>query len=202
MSENFNTLAAFAHGLLLHEGTGRPPNGSVQMSADEGPVVGRVLDDGRFVVSGYGVSAQQVHLHIHANSAQYRAGFTDVLVVVQIPPGADFDPEPPAVPTPLVDLGAVLLPADPVNLRGRVVDASNPGAAVAGASVELMHGGPNAISPVMTDAGGHYRFDEIVVKAPITIQFSKLDFQTETRSLLLDFGKLINEENARLQPLP
>lgn len=202
MSESFNTQAAFAAGLILHEGTGRPLDGSIQMSADEGFVVGKVLHDGRFVVSGYGPFAQQVHLHIHAKSEQYIAGFTDLDVLVQIPPGADFDPEPPAAPTPLVELGTIFLPADPVNLRGRVLDAGNPDVPLDGATVEITHGGPNVIGPVVTDAEGYYRLDGIAVVAPATIQFSKANFQTEARSLLLDFGKSINEEHARLLPSP
>jgi hypothetical protein len=199
MTEAFNPQAAFATGLLLHEGTGRPVDGQIEISADEGPVIGKVFADGRFVVSSYARFANQVHLHVHASSAQYRAGFTDFPVVVPIPPGADFDPDPPVVPTPLVDLGTILLPADSVNLRGRVMNAADPELPIAGATVEVLHSGPNPISPALTDSDGYYRFDEIVVKAPATIKCSTVS-HTETRRLLLDYGKLINEEHFRLLP--
>jgi hypothetical protein len=198
MTESFNPHAAFATGLLLHEGTGRPLDGQIEISADEGPVVGKVFSDGRFVVSSYAQFVNQVHLHVHANSAQYRTGSTDFPILVPIPPGADFDPDPPAIPTPLVDVGTILAPADAVNLRGRVLNAADPELPVSGATVEVFHSGA-PIGPVLTDGDGYYRFDEIVVKAPATIQCSTVS-HSETRRLLLDYGKLINEEHFHLLP--
>jgi Carboxypeptidase regulatory-like domain len=201
VTESFNPQAAFATGLIVHEGTGRPLDGEIQITADEGEVSARVLESGRFVVSSYARFDGQVHLKIRAASPQYRAGSAGLDVAVAIPPGADFDPDPPATPTPLVDLGTLLLPADPVNLRGRAVNAADTEQPLDGAAIEITHAGPDAIAPVLTDGDGYYRFDEIVVRAPATIQCSKPNFQTETRLLLLDYGRLVNEEYFRLPPV-
>lgn len=199
MSETFLTQVAFVTGRVLHEGTGRPVDGELSITADEGYVVGKYFADGRFVVSGYS-RFPQATLRLRVTSAQYRAGFFEQTVLAAIPPGADFDPPPPASPDPLVDLGTILLPADPVNLRGRVVLAADPSVPVDGAELTVTHAGPVAVAPALTDADGYFRFDEIAVRAPAQIQCAKAGFDAVTRTLLLDFGRLINEEYFRLRP--
>ena len=209
MTPDVITQTAFATGRIIHEGTGRPPVGAVTFAAAEGPVVGRVLEDGTFALSGYlnflfpNLAAQnyQLTLTISLTSPQYRSGrFERTLAPVVVPLGSDFDPAPPAAPDPLVNFGTIILAADPVNIRGRVVEAANPGTPVGGASVEVLHAGP-PIAAAAADASGRYRFDDIGVTAPAQIRCSAPTFKTITRDLLLDFGRLINEENFRLSPV-
>ena len=140
-----------------------------------------------------------LHLDIHADSAQFHPGFIDHPVLVTIPGGPSFDPDPPTTPRALVVVPTVLLPADPTNVRGRVVEAHNPETPISGATLELLQGGP-PISAVTTDADGRYRFNDVTVLAPSQIRCSKAGFKTEARPLLVDFGKLINEEYFRLAP--
>jgi hypothetical protein len=198
---------AYASGVILHKGTGRPLDGEIQITAEEGTVVGKVLADGTFVVSGY-EKFTGLSLHISAQSPMYRAGHVELAhPAVLFPPGADYDPEPPALPTALFDVGLVLLPADEVNVRGLVVEASNPESPISGATVEIQHDGPTF--QTFTDSAGRYRFEEEVnatvqiingkvVTTPPKITCSATGFVSVTRNLLLDYSKLVNEENFRL----
>ena len=180
MTPDAITQTAFATGRVIHQGTGRPPVGVVAFAAAEGPVVGKVLEDGTFAISAYlnflfpNLASQNYPftLTVSVTSPQYRSGkFERTLAPVAIPLGSEFDPAPPAAPDPLIDFGTVVLAADPVNIRGRVVEAANPGTPVVGATVEVLHAGP-PIPAVATDADGRYRFDEIGVTAPAQIQCS------------------------------
>jgi|GEM_PF-1486911 len=208
MTPDVITQVAFVTGRILHQGTGRPVVGQVRLIAKQGPVVSKVLDDGTFAVSGHlrflfpDLAAQpyQLDLTIRADSPQFQSGFIEQSLVVAIPMGRSFDPNPPTVPDALVDVGTILLPADPVNVRGRVFEAENPGTPISGATVRVLHAGPPI--PAVTGADGRYRLDGITVIAPAQIQCSEpMNFKPETRALLLDFGKLINEENFRLAPI-
>ncbi|HEY0078511.1 MAG TPA: carboxypeptidase-like regulatory domain-containing protein [Pyrinomonadaceae bacterium] len=201
--DSYLAQVAYVTGRLLHEGTGRAVVGDIEITADEGEVFGRVFEDGRFVVSAYEKFAA-LHLHIRARSEQYRAGEVTHAVVATIPPADDFDPETPTPPAPLVDLGDILLPGDEVNIRGRVTEAADPDAPILGAEVTITHAGPagTEITPVLTDSDGRFRFDEVRVWSPASISAFANGFQTETRALLPDYGRLVNEEHFRLPPPP
>lgn len=203
------TQVAFATGRILHQGTGEPVIGEIQITAKEGPVVDKVLADGTFAISGdlkllfphLDTQNYQLNLTIRANTAQYRAGFINHTLLVAIPGGSNFDPDPPLTLGALVDIGTILLPADSINIRGRVVEAKNPDTPISGATVEVLHAGP-PIPAATTKADGGYRFDDITVTAPARIRCSEpMNFKPETRTLLIDFGKLVNEESFRLPPL-
>ena len=209
MTPDAITQTAFATGRLLHEGTGKPPVGAVKFTAAEGPVVGKLHEDGTFAISAYlnflfpNLASQNYPftLTVSLTSPQYRSGkFERTLAPVVVPVGTDFDPAPPAAPDPLIDFGTILLAADPVNIRGRVVEAANPATPVVGATVEVLHAGP-PVPNAGAGADGRYRFDDIGVTAPAQIRCSAPTFKTVTRDLLLDFGRLVNEENFRLPPV-
>ena len=205
------TQVAFATGRIIHQGTGESVSGEIRLTSPEGPIIGKVRDDGTFALSGYlqflfpDLASQpyQLTLTIRAVSAQYRAGSVELTLPPQtIPAGANFDPLPPAtVPTALIDYGTVVLPADPLIIRGRVVEAEDPSTPIAGATVEILHGGP-PVPAVTTGADGRYRFNPLVLTAPTEIRCAEpVRFRTITRNLLLDYGQLVNEENFRLPPL-
>lgn len=207
MSIDVITQVAFATGRIIHQGTGEELVGEIQITAQEGPVISKVLDDGTFVLSGYlrflfpnlAIQNYNLNLTIHARSPQYRQGFIEQQVMLPIPIGSDFDPDPPTVADPLIDMGPIVLAADPITIRGQVVDAANPDQAIQNATVEIVHPGP-AIAPRITNAEGRYSFDNITVTAPAQIQCSAAGFGNVTRVLLLNFGYLVNEENFRLPP--
>jgi hypothetical protein len=208
MTPDIITQVAFVTGTILHQGTGQPVVGEVRLRAKQGPVTSKVLEDGRFAVSGYlrflfpdlATQPYLLDLTIRADSPQFKTGFIEQPLVVAIPMGRRFDPDPPTVPDPLIDVGTILLPGDPVNVRGRVFDGANPGTPINGATVEVLHTGP-VVAPVLTGTDGSYRIDGITVTAPAQIRCSKLPaFPIETRNLLLDFGRQVNEENFRLAP--
>lgn len=212
------TQVAFATGRILHKGTGRPLDGEINITAREGPLASKILPDGTFALSGAPeilfpeLSAQGyvLHLNIRAKSAQYRDGFIDLPFSLSVAQNSAFDPPPPAAPTALVDAGTIFLPADPVNVRGVVVEAANPSNPIPSAQVKITHG--DAPLTASTDSQGRYRLDGVQVTAPsqlvngVTVtslpqvECSKANFKTETRNLMLDYGKLVQEENFRLPP--
>ncbi len=200
---------AFVTGRILHQGTGRPVDGVVKLSARQGRVTSTIREDGTFAVSGdlnflfpdLATQPYTVDLTIRAESLQFRTGFREQALPIVLPAGIDLDPTPPASPDPMVDVGTVFLPGDPVNVRGRVTDAANPSTPIAGAQVEILHPGP-AIAPVLTGADGRYQIDNVAIQAPSQIRASEpINFVTQTRTLLLDFGLTVNEENFRLAPV-
>jgi hypothetical protein len=207
MSADVITQVAFATGRIIHQGTGLELVGEINISAEEGPVISKLLDDGTFVLSGYlaflfpELNSQNydLNLTIRARSFQYRQGFIERQLMVTIPMGSDFDPDPPTPADPLVDMGTIVLPADPITIRGRVVEAENPDQPIQNATVEILHAGP-AIASTTTNADGRYSFDNVTVTAPAQIRCSSIGFGTLTRASLLDFGYLVNEENFRLPP--
>ena len=207
MSTDVITQVAFATGRIIHQGTGRELVGEIQINAQQGPVITRMLDDGTFVLSAYlgflfpDLNSQNYNLNltIQARSPQYRQGFMERQVIVNIPMGSAFDPNPPTPPDALINMGTIVLDADPITIRGLVVEAENVDQPIQNATVEVLHAGP-AIAPETTDADGRYSFDNITVTAPAQIRCSEASFGTVTRVLLLDFGYLVNEENFRLPP--
>ena len=201
------TQAAFARGRILHGGTGLPVVGDIEFTAREGPVVGRVLADGTFVLSGYltflfpllATQAYTLNLSVRVSSPQLRAGAVTLPLVLNVPAGPSFDPDPPAAPRALIQSPTVLLAADPLSIRGRVVEAEDPTAPIQNATVEVLHAGA-AIAPFVTGTDGLYRFDSVTLVAPVEVRASHASFQTVTRAMRPEYGLLVNEENFRLPP--
>jgi hypothetical protein len=188
---------AMVVGRILHRGTGEPVVGRLQFAAVEGPVLGKVLTVGRFAISGRpelllpGLPGQSLRLTVRADSPQYRQGFVEQAVTVPVPIGTTFDPP--------IDVGTLLLPADPVNVRGRVVEARNPDTAVAGATVEVLQGGV-VTDTTVSGGDGRFRFDDVAVVAPAELRCASVGFATLTLPLRIDFGLLVNDVRVRLAP--
>lgn len=184
---------AMVMGRIVHAGTGEAPVGRVAVSVAEGPVWSRILDDGTFVVSGHlpllfavvPGPPYTVHLRIRADSPQYRQGFVAQDRTVTVPAGWDF--------LRPWDAGTITLPADPVTIRGRVVEGSDPSVAVANARVELLPSGAFRMTPLE----GTYRFDNVTV-APTDQIRCRLGTRTVTRPLRVDFTRAFHEEYFRL----
>jgi hypothetical protein len=216
--------AAFIKGRILHQGTGEPVVGRVHITAREGFVVDKMLADGTFAVSGdleqlfpkLSSQSYPLTLTIRADSAQFRQNFVEYSFLVTIPVGSNFDPKPPALPSPLINVGTIRLPVDPavdptanpvvfqenmqVNIRGRVVPAKDPDIPINGAVVSILQSSVVTHSTT-TNAQGSYRFDNIIVKAPAQIKCSASGFVSQNpRILQVDFSKSINEEYFRLAP--
>ena len=145
MSSDLSKLSAFVTGRVIHQGTGEPVLGAVRITSPEGRVWSRVLDDGTFVVAADlemlmpDLATQQydINLMIRADSQQFRPGFIERTEPVSVPAGSDFDPDPPATPPdPLISLGTIAFAADPINIRGRVIQAENPDQGIPGATVD------------------------------------------------------------------
>lgn len=207
MTSDVITQAAFARGRILHGGTGEPVVGDIEFTAREGPVVSRVLADGTFVLSGYldflfpelATQAYTLNLTIRVTSPQLRAGAATLPLVLNVPAGPSFDPDPPNAPRALIQIPTILLGADPLTIRGRVVEAEDPTAPIQNASVEVLHAGP-AVPPAVTGADGRYRLNNITLVAPVQVRVSHANFQTVTRAMRPEYGLLVNEENFRLPP--
>jgi hypothetical protein len=217
MTLNYDEIeqVSLVTGQILHEGTGKPVIGDIRITVLEGDVVGKVLEDGTFVISGQpkllfpelSSKAYKLNLKIRAESLQFRQGFAEVNLSVIIPqaiPNKDPFERPISKKTP-ADLSPILilLSADPVNLGGYVFDAKNLGTRVANATLELLQ--PITVTnSTSTSANprdlGRYRFNNITVKAPAKIKCSAPNFLSETRDLLIDFTKSLNEEYFRLVP--
>lgn len=116
---------ALVKGKIIHLGTGKPIVGKIRITAKQGPVVSKILDDGTFVLSGYierlfpklATQDYQLTLNIRADSAQFQQGNVEEPRSVTIPMVFRFD-----FP---IDIGTVALKADRVNVRGQVTDASH-----------------------------------------------------------------------------
>jgi hypothetical protein len=181
--------------------------GDIDFTAREGPVVSRVLADGTFVLSGYldflfpqlATQAYTLNLRVRVTSPQLRAGAVTLPRVLNVPAGLSFDPDPPNAPRALIQIPTILLAADPLTIRGRVVEAEDPTAPIQNASVEVLHAGP-AIAAEPTGADGRYRFDDVVLVAPVQVRASHANFLTVTRAMRPEYGLLVNEENFRLPP--
>jgi Carboxypeptidase regulatory-like domain len=207
MTRDVIKQAAFARGRVLHGGTGEPVAGDIEIVAREGPVVTKFLPSGEFVLSGHlgflfpdlAATAYKLNLTMTVTSEQFSAGRLTRALVLNVPAGASFDPDPPTAARPLIQIPTVNLPADPITIRGRVVKAEDPTAAIAGATVTLTHAGA-AIPPAATGADGRYSFDGVTLVAPVVIQAAKAGFVTISRGIRPEYGLLVNEENFRLSP--
>ena len=204
---------ALVTGRILHQGTGEPVLGRVNITVREGEVVNKLLKDGTFVLSGQPellfphLSSQsyKINLDIWVESPQFQKGFAEANIAVTIPSGWSFNrpvsKQEPASTSTIV----ILLPADPVNIGGYVLNAANPENRIPNATVEVLQGG-TVTNSTTTSANvsdrGRYRFNNISVLAPAKIRCSADNFQTETRNLFIDFSQLLIEEYFRLVPLP
>ncbi|MDO8127717.1 MAG: carboxypeptidase-like regulatory domain-containing protein [Candidatus Brocadiales bacterium] len=208
MSSDVIKQAAFVAGKIIHQGTGKPIVGKIRITAKEGPVVCKILEDGTFVLSGdlrllfpkLADQAYQLSLRIRAESEQFSKGFIEEQLPVMIPRYSNFDPDSNVASDPPIYAGTIRLSADTVNIRGRVVKAKDPDTGIQNATVKVLHSGGTTPS-AQTDAKGRYRIDNIPnFQAPAEIECSATGLETEKRKLLIDFGKLVNEENFRLAP--
>ena len=201
------TQVVFARGRILHQGTGKHVVGTARLTADEGPIVGTFLPDGVFAISGYldflfpqlALHPYLLHLTLSVFSPQFRSGEYTQSLLLNIPQNAQFDPDPPAIPQPPRDLGTILLLADPIQLRGQVVQARNPFTPIPNVTVEVIHTGPPAST--LTGVDGRYRLDDVVLTAPAQLRCSAPTFRTITIDLLVSYLELLHEENFRLMPI-
>ena len=192
---------ALIHGQILHGGTGLPIAGRVSLVALEGSIYYRVFKNGRFVVSGKvdrlfpQLSAQPytLTLRIRAESTQFHAGYAEALQSVAIPQGSSFQMP---IALPLLD-STFYFPADPVNVRGGVVEAGDAEVGIDGATVEILQGNV-AIASTVTNSEGRYRLNNVTLTAPTVIQCSAPGFDSVTRSLLVDFSRFVHREDFRL----
>ncbi len=190
---------AVASGKILHEGTGKPIDGSISVDADECAIVGHFLEDGNFAVSTWpaiefpdlATQAYLLTLAISVESKQFVEGSYEETRVVPIPMGSTFEPP--------IDLGLIQLPADPVDIGGRVFKARDPDTPIANATVKLVQGASVTATEV-TDADGRYRFNQVPVLAGAKLECSAATFRTVERPLLIDFRQLLHEEYVRLPP--
>jgi hypothetical protein len=191
---------AVAIGQILHQGTGKPVDGSISIRALEVPIHGTFLEDGNFAVSTWpdmylpdlAAQAYQLTLTIRADSQQFIEGFYETEVVVPVPAGSTFEPP--------IDLGILELMADPLCLGGRVVEAQNPDTVISNATIDLIRGG-TTVNTTQTDTEGRYRFDLITVLPDTDIKCSAPNFTDVQRKLSVDFGKLLSEEYFQLPPI-
>lgn len=206
MSERISQVV-FMAGQVIHQGTGKPPIGRVSVTALEGPLLSRFLEDGRLALSGDLArlmprphpAPYDFHLTLQVDSPQFRSGRLILQRTVSIPSNLDFAPSPPTVPAPPHNLGVILLPAEPVNIRGRVVDARNPTNILSTAVVAVTS--PLGTTSV-TATGGEYRLDNLVVQAPATISCTlSPTFKPITRILQLDYRLPVNEERFQMLPV-
>lgn len=198
-SSDIHIQKALVTGRILHKGTGTAINGTITMTSDEGSIVVNVRADGTFAVSGepnllfpkLATLNATFHLHIRAESAQFRAGHAEKTVIVALAAGEDFNPP--------VAIGDVLFDADHVYIRGRVVSGAEPFPVVNGATVDLL--APIVVATTVTAADGTYAFDNIVVLAPVSVRCSHGSYITQTRALGIDYGVPVNELSFRMHPV-
>jgi hypothetical protein len=207
MSERVSQVV-FLTGRVIHQGTGKPPIGQVHVTAREGPLLSRILEDGTIALSGDlalllpkpHVGPYQFNLTFEVISPQFKAGKLLLQRLQPVPSNLDFAPNPPAIPAPPVNMGIILLPADPVNLRGRVVQARNPNTAISGATVRVTS--PLGTNTTTSSATGAYRLDNLLVQAPATISCTmNPTFKPINRVLQLDYRLPVNEEQFQLLPV-
>jgi hypothetical protein len=215
--------AAFITGRILHRGTGLPIQGQIQIKARDVPIVAKVLDDGTFVISGatdqifpqLNAQAYSIELNIQAVSGQFRRGLVEYARLENIPAGISFDPDAVEPFRSLIDLGNIYLPVDPaidssadptvyqdnllVEIRGRILQAKKPEENFpTPPKVQVVVDGAAPIEEVVANADGRYRFSSIVMRLPAEIRCSASGFQPIRRPLLVDFGKVVNQEDFRL----
>lgn len=186
-------------GRILHQGTKQPVNGLIQITTQFVSIASKLLANGIFAISGrpellfpnLNSQSYTFSLKILVESTEFRQGKVEVPLPVTVNTGETFN-----LP---VDVGDIYVPADLVTIRGRVIQAKNPQAPIANATVEVQSTDPSIPSTV-TDADGRYSLTEVAVLAPAEINCSAVGFKPQKRILLLDFSKVINNESFRLAP--
>lgn len=207
---------ALVTGKILHEGTGKPVIGTVQITVQEPPVIDKILSDGTFVLSGrpellfpgLALKAYQLRLNIRATSLQFRQGFAEKTLTVTIPKGWSFEqPISKVLPTSSSTI-LVLFPTEPVFIRGYVFDIDNPGMGIPNATVKIQQGVNTFTALTSTDIErkGKYSFQAsgdptkpqaftITATNPATISCSATGFKpSPSRPLAIDFERSLHEE--------
>ena len=199
MSVDVIEQAALVTGKLLHRGSARPIHGAVRFEAVEGPVYGKVLDDGTFAVTGHSAfltrlaGPWKLNLRIRVFSPELTTRDVTEALAVNIAP-----------PT-ITDVGTLAFPMSAANIapniartiRGTVVDDVDPNPPVAGATIEIKDSAPATFS-TLTDAQGRFSFDDLVVIGPATIECTAATFKPQKRELLIDFHFALHEMRFRL----
>ncbi|MBW4518177.1 MAG: hypothetical protein KME16_00395 [Scytolyngbya sp. HA4215-MV1] len=213
---------ALVTGKILHEGTGQPVIGTVQITVQELPVIDQIWSDGTFILSGrpallfpeLALKDYQLHLNIRTTSLQFRQGFAEKTLIVTIPKGWNFEqPVSKALPISTSTI-LVLFPAEPVFIRGYVFDVDNPGVGIANATVKIQQGMTTFITLTSADIErkGKYSFQDpsdptkpqaftITATSPATISCSATGFKpSPNRPLAIDFERSLHEEYFSLIP--
>lgn len=213
---------ALVMGKILHEGTGQPVIGTVQITVQEPPVIDKILSDGTFVLSGrpellfpeLALKAYQLQLNIRATSLQFRQGFAEKTLTVTIPKGWNFEQLVSKVLPTSSSTILVLLPSEPVFIRGYVFDVDNPGVGIPNATVKIEQGVNTFTTLTSADVEhkGKYSFQDpgdpikpqaftIIATSPATISCSATGFKPSLNRLLaIDFERSLHEEYFHLVP--
>jgi len=207
---------ALVTGRILHEGTGKPVIGTIQITTKEFPIIEKVLNDGTFVLSGrpellfseLALKDYPVHLTIRATSSQFGQGVVERSLTVTIPKGWSFEqPISKELPTSTSAI-LVLLPAEPVFIRGYVFDVDDPGVGIANVTVKIQQGVKTFTALTIADFknNGKYSFQDtgdptklqaftITTTNPATISCSATNFKSiPNRPLVIDFERSLHEE--------
>jgi hypothetical protein len=213
---------ALVKGRILHEGTGKPVIGKIQITVQESSVIDKILSDGTFVLSGrpellfpeLALKDYQLHLTIKATSPQFRQGFVEKSLIVTIPRGWNFEQfiskELPASTSSI----QVLFPAEQVFIRGYVFDVDNPGTGIPNATVKIQQGANTftTLTSMDVEGKGRYSFQDtrdptkpqaftITAMNAATISCSASGFQSIlNRLIVIDFERSIHEEYFHLRP--
>jgi hypothetical protein len=207
---------ALVTGKILHEGTGKPVIGTVQITVQEPSVIGKILNNGIFILSGRSellfpelvLKDYQLHLNIRATSLQFRQGFSQKALTVTIPKGWSFEqPVSKVLPSSSSTI-LVLLSAEPVFIRGYVFDVDDPGVGIPNATVKIEQGVNTFTTLTSADVErkGKYTFQDpgdltkpqaftITATSPATISCTATGFKSIlNRPLAIDFERSLHEE--------
>ncbi|MEH1867432.1 MAG: hypothetical protein V7K69_20815 [Nostoc sp.] len=213
---------ALLTGKILYEGTGKPVIGTVKITVQESLVIDKSLSDGTFVLSGrpellfpeLALKNYQLHLSIRATSPQFQQGLAEKSLTVTIPKGWNFEqPISKELPTSTSTI-LVLLPAEPVFIRGYVFDVDNPGMGIPNATVKIQQGSNTftTLTSTNVERKGRYSFQDtsdptklqafiITATNPATISCSATGFKSILdRPLAIDFERSMHEEYFYLLP--
>lgn len=218
MIPDITKQAAFITGRILHQGTRLPIVGKIRITAREIEIIDRVFEDGTFVISApldivfpkLSTFSYSIDLTIQADSLQFRQGNVQYSQSISIPAGANFDPDLVTVkPDPLIDLNTIYLPVNlnddnlRVNIRGRAIRAKNPELPFPiPPTIELVRTGEPPVLVTADVNDGRYQFKEVLVRSPARIKCSAPGFKPIDRLLIVDYGKVFNQENFQLMPFP
>jgi hypothetical protein len=208
MANDIIEQVALVSGRVLNRGTASPLDGSIAFDSREGEVVGRVLEDGTFVVSGrpellfplLASTAATFHLTMHARSLEFTQTAVDHALPVNIAAAFPFD-------APL-DQGTISLPVNPADIaanlartiRGFVTHAVDPRPPLTGVTIDILENGI-VTHTTPTDGAGRFSFNDVAVAAPAEIRATLNLFKVQRRQLLIDFHLSMHEEVFRLVPV-